>query len=130
MEDDSRASMERESLISGNWLLPFSAGVFDVSGTLVQIGQRQSPYRALMHWMRVADRRPQPDDAARIMTQRVELADVGNLFGVPLPHDLVAASQAAQQTELNAPRIGRCRTPRTSGLHRATFGIWTRCTAS
>jgi hypothetical protein len=35
------------------------------------------------------------------LPSELELADVGNLFGVPLHHDLVAASQAAQQTELN-----------------------------
>ncbi|MFM0030719.1 HAD family hydrolase [Paraburkholderia madseniana] len=102
MDANSCPSIEPDAAMSQQAPFPFSAVVFDVFGTMVQIGQRQSPFRALMRWMRDAGRQPQPDDAARIMSQRVHLADVGKLFGMPLPDDLVAASQAALQAELNA----------------------------
>ncbi|SDR51290.1 haloacid dehalogenase superfamily, subfamily IA, variant 3 with third motif having DD or ED/haloacid dehalogenase superfamily, subfamily IA, variant 1 with third motif having Dx(3-4)D or Dx(3-4)E [Paraburkholderia fungorum] len=83
----------------------FSAVVFDVFGTLVQIGDRRSPYRMLMHWMRDAGRRPRPEDAARLMSQPVPLSAVGPLFGVALPDDLLATAQRALDDEVRSLRL-------------------------
>ncbi len=37
--------------------------IFDVFGTLVKIGERRSPYRKLMKWLKENGRQPKPDDA-------------------------------------------------------------------
>jgi HAD superfamily hydrolase (TIGR01509 family) len=83
----------------------FSAVVFDLFGTLVQIGERRSPYRLLMQWMRDAGRRPLPDDAARLMSQPVPLSGVGTLFGVTLPDDVLATAQQALADEISSIRL-------------------------
>ena len=85
--------------------LAFPAVVFDLFGTLVQIGDRRSPYRLLMQWMRDAGRRPLPDDAARLMSWPVQLSGVGTLFGVALPDDLLATAQRALDYEINSLRL-------------------------
>lgn len=59
--------------------------VFDALGTLVRIGERRSPYRKLMAWMSGNGRQPRPDDANRIMSQPLGLADVAKLFGMSPP---------------------------------------------
>ncbi|MFL9891041.1 MULTISPECIES: HAD family hydrolase [Paraburkholderia] len=85
--------------------LAFYAVVFDLFGTLLQIGDRRSPYRLLMQWMRDAGRRPLPDDAARLMSRPAPLSDVGTLFGVELPDDLLATAQRALEDEVNSLRL-------------------------
>lgn len=59
------------------------AVVFDAFGTLVQIGQRLSPYHQLMRGMRDAGGQPQAEDATRIMSRNVQLADVGHCSAFP-----------------------------------------------
>ncbi len=54
------------------------AVAFDAFGTLVQIGDRRSPYRRLMRWMHENGRKPTRDDAARIMSHAGGLADKGS----------------------------------------------------
>ena len=81
------------------------AVVFDLFGTLMQIGDRRSPYRLLMQWMRDAGRRPLPDDAARLMSQPVPLSGVGALFDVDIPDDILIAAQLASDEELKSLRL-------------------------
>ena len=42
--------------------------VFDLYGTLVQLGIQYHPYREILSWARENGRRPRPDDARRLMT--------------------------------------------------------------
>lgn len=85
--------------------LAFSAVVFDLFGTLLQIGDRRAPYRLVMQWMRDSGRRPMPDDAARLMTRPVPLSSVGALFSVALPADLIDTAQRALDDEINSFRL-------------------------
>lgn len=63
--------------------------VFDVFGTLVKIGERRSPYRKLMRWMKDNGRKPQADDAAMIMSNTGTFTDIASLFGMSIPNDLL-----------------------------------------
>jgi HAD superfamily hydrolase (TIGR01509 family) len=74
------------------------AAVFDVFGTLAEIGEKRRPYEQLMHIMRASGRESRPDDAARLMSSNVGLAGVPGLFGIELP----AASIAELELDLYA----------------------------
>ena len=59
--------------------------VFDVFGTLVKIGERRSPYRKLMKWLKENGRQPKPDDAKFIMTQNLNFTELVKLLGINVP---------------------------------------------
>lgn len=79
--------------------------VFDALGTLVRIGERRSPYRKLMAWMSGNGRQPRPDDANRIMSQPLGLADVTRLFGMLPPIGLLASWEADLSAELETMQL-------------------------
>lgn len=85
--------------------MPITVVVFDAFGTLVQIGERLSPYRKLMQWMRDNGRQPQADDTGRIMSQPAGLAGVASLFGVSPPIELLAAWEAELHAELGTVQL-------------------------
>lgn len=76
------------------------AVVFDVFGTLAVIGQKRHPYRQIMQWMKHAQREPQPDDAARLMSHNVGLAGIGHLFGMDVPLPVIAQAELDLYVEL------------------------------
>jgi HAD superfamily hydrolase (TIGR01549 family) len=59
--------------------------VFDVFGTLVKIGDRRSPYRKLMKWLKENGRQPKPDDAKFIMSHNLNLAELAKRLAVNIP---------------------------------------------
>ena len=69
---------------------------FDVFGTLVKIGDRRSPYRKLMKWLKENGRQPKPDDAKFIMSHNLNLTELAKRLAVniqdpflqELEHDL------------------------------------------
>lgn len=79
--------------------------VFDAFGTLVRIGERFSPYRKLLAWMRENGRQPQADDANRIMSQPLGLTDVAKLFGMLPPIGLLASWEADLSAELETVQL-------------------------
>lgn len=74
--------------------------VFDVFGTLAEIGEKRRPYAQLLQLLRQAGREPQPDDAARLMSANVGLAGVPSLFGNELPIESIAALELDLYAEL------------------------------
>jgi HAD superfamily hydrolase (TIGR01549 family) len=79
----------------------WQAVIFDVFGTLIPISTRHSPYRLLMKWMCDNGRRPQPEDAEIILSRNFDLRDIGAIFGMALPNELLIQSEKALQLELS-----------------------------
>lgn len=79
--------------------------IFDAFGTLADIVERRSPYRKLMQWMRENGRPPQSDDAKRVMSQTLSLAETAQLFGMNPPAALMTSWEADLATELNSIRL-------------------------
>jgi FMN phosphatase YigB (HAD superfamily) len=81
------------------------AVVFDVFGTLAEIGKKRYPYAKLMRSLHRAGREPQGDDTARIMSHNVGLAGVTELFNVELPASLLNALECELYAELPTVRL-------------------------
>jgi len=79
--------------------------VFDVFGTLAEIGEKRRPYAQLLQFMREAGREPQPDDAALLMSANVGLAGVPSLFGKELPIESIAALELDLYAELSTIKL-------------------------
>src|SRR5574344_262642 len=77
-----------ESFIKAGHMEP-SVIVFDVFGTLVKIGERRSPYRKLMKWLKENGRQPKPDDAKFIMSQNLSFTEIIKLLGINIPEQLL-----------------------------------------
>lgn len=76
------------------------AVVFDVYGTLVRIGERRAPFRALLTRMEAAGRARQAGDAAAIMSCELDLAGAAALLGAELAAPELAALERDLQDEL------------------------------
>lgn len=81
------------------------AVLFDVYGTLVRIGERRAPFRALLTRMEAAGRARQAGDAAAIMSRRLDLAGAAALLGADLSAPELAALERDLQTELASVRL-------------------------
>ncbi|UHQ21515.1 HAD family hydrolase [Lysobacter sp. 5GHs7-4] len=68
------------------------AVVFDVYGTLVRIGERRAPFRALLTRLEAAGRPRRAEDAALIMSRELDLADTAVLLGADPSAPELAAS--------------------------------------
>ena len=79
--------------------------VFDAFGTLVEIGDRLSPYRNLMTWIRESGRRPEPEDAATIMSRPLGFAGVAAAFNAAPPIANLAAWERDLHRELNSIKL-------------------------
>lgn len=77
-----------ESFIKAGHIGP-SIIVFDVFGTLVKIGERRSPYRKLMKWLKENGRQPKSDDAKFIMSQNLSFTELVKLLGINIPDQLL-----------------------------------------
>ena len=56
--------------------------VFDVFGTLAEIGDRRRPYARLLRLAAQAGRTPQPDDAAQIMSMNGDIWAIERWLGL------------------------------------------------
>ncbi|MFV5348065.1 HAD family hydrolase [Acinetobacter soli] len=65
-----------------------SVVTFDVFGTLVKIGEKRSPYKRLMKWMKDNGRKPKSDDAAVIMSHLADFKEIAAIFGMAIPKEL------------------------------------------
>lgn len=75
--------------------------VFDVFGTLVKIGERRSPYRKLMRWMKDQGRKPKADDAATIMSVNLtDFSEMATYLGKSIPEQLQQELQDDLEHEL------------------------------
>lgn len=80
------------------------AVIFDVYGTLLQIGERRRPFRQLMRWARSQGRQPLADDARTLMTRNLGLAGAASLFSTQLSHDELAGLELDLYAELASVR--------------------------
>ena len=76
--------------------------VFDVFGTLVKIGERRSPYRKLMKWLKENGRQPKPDDAKFIMSQNLSFTELAKLLGINIPDQLLQELEHDLSEELQS----------------------------
>lgn len=97
------------------------AVVFDVFGTLVQIGQKHHPYGQLLEKMSHLGRKPQPKDAARIMSNNVGLAGAAAMFGVDLPPAQIAGLEIELFAELVSIELFPDTLPTLQALRHAGF---------
>ncbi|EOH6383456.1 haloacid dehalogenase [Stutzerimonas stutzeri] len=81
------------------------AVVFDVFGTLLQIGERRHPFRQLMQHLRLQGRTPRPDDARTLMTRNLGLAGAADYFGAQLSNSELASLESDLFTELASVRL-------------------------
>ncbi len=58
--------------------------VFDVFGTLLQLGGRRHPFRQLMQHLRLHGKTPRPDDARTLMPRNLGLAGAAAYFSAQL----------------------------------------------
>ena len=75
---------------------------FDVFGTLVKIGDRRSPYRQLMKWLKENERQPKPDDAKFIMSQNLSFTELVKLLGINIPDQLLQELEHDLNDELQS----------------------------
>ena len=75
--------------------------VFDAFGTLVQIGQRKSPYRKLMKWLKDDGRKPSLKDASIIMSNDVDIEQLAKFFGKEIPIQLLQEIEEDLDFEIN-----------------------------
>ena len=97
--------------------------VFDAFGTLVEIGQRLSPYRNLMSWMRQHGRRAMPNDAAVIMSSPLDLAGIADAFNMVPPPASLAQWERDLHIELDTIKLYPDSLPMIETLRRHGFRI-------
>lgn len=90
-----------ESFIEAGHIEP-SVIIFDVFGTLVKIGERRSPYRKLMKWLKENGRQPKPDDAKFIMSQNLSFTELVKLLGINIPDQLLQELEQDLNDELQS----------------------------
>ena len=78
------------------------AVIFDVFGTLLEIGQQHHPYLLLMRHLREQGRQPQADDSRTILTFDGNLAELARHLGSTVSADQLAVCEAALQSDLNS----------------------------
>jgi len=79
--------------------------VFDVFGTLVEIGDRHRPYARLLRLAAQAGRTPQPDDAARIMSMNGDIWAIARWLGLALSPALRDELAEALAIEISSIRL-------------------------
>lgn len=74
--------------------------VFDLYGTLVRFGVIHHPFRKILLWAREQGRKPQPDDARKIMTLDKECEELLAGLGIFPPSGMLAQLHHEIQEEL------------------------------
>ena len=90
-----------DSSIKASHIKP-SVIAFDVFGTLVKIGDRRSPYRKLMKWLKENARQPKPDDAKFIMCQNLSFTELAKLLGINIPDQFLQELEHNLNEELRS----------------------------
>jgi HAD superfamily hydrolase (TIGR01549 family) len=90
-----------DSLIKASHIEP-SVITFDVFGTLVKIGERRSPYRKLMKWLKENGRQPKPDDAKFIMSHNLNLAELAKRLAANIPDQFLQELEHNLNEELRS----------------------------
>ena len=75
---------------------------FDVFGTLVKIGDRRSPYRQLMKWLKENGRQPKPDDAKFIISRNLNLVERVKLLAANIPDQFLQELEHDLNEELRS----------------------------
>ena len=75
--------------------------IFDAFGTLVKIGESRHPYRKLMNWLKDNGRKPTTNDANIIMSNNVDIEELGVIFEKVIPTELLKEINHDLQFELN-----------------------------
>jgi HAD superfamily hydrolase (TIGR01549 family) len=76
--------------------------IFDLFGTLVKYGVMHHPFRKLLKWARDNGRRPEPDDALKLMTINAELPTLVAALGISAPEWLLEQIQQEILEELGS----------------------------
>lgn len=76
--------------------------VFDLYGTLVRFGVMHHPFRKILLWAREQGRKPQSDDARRIMTANKECEELLTELGIFPPAAMLAQLHREIQEELGS----------------------------
>lgn len=76
--------------------------IFDLFGTLVNLGIQHHPYRRLLKWARDHGRKPLSDDARTIMTTNGDLQQIANQMGINPPAKLIRKLSAEIELELES----------------------------
>lgn len=79
--------------------------VFDAFGTLVKNGERRSPYRKLMQWLKANGRKPSAQDAKIIMSNFVDIEKLAKMFGAELPEQFLKEINNDLQHELSTIQL-------------------------
>lgn len=74
--------------------------VFDLYGTLIRFDVMHHPFRKILLWAREQGRKPQPDDARKIMTVDKQCDEVLAGLGIFPPADMLAQLHREIQEEL------------------------------
>ena len=74
--------------------------IFDLFGTLVKYGVMHHPFTQMLKWARENGRRPEPDDARRLMTADGKLTELVAILGISAPDWLLEQTQLQTQDEL------------------------------
>lgn len=74
--------------------------IFDLFGTLVKYGVMHHPFRQVLKWARENGRRPEPDDARRLMTVDGKLTELVAALGISAPDWLLEQTHLLIQEEL------------------------------
>lgn len=82
--------------------MTIKAVVFDVYGTLVRIGERRAPFRALLTQLQAQGRPRQAGDAAWVMSREYDLAGAAASLGAALPASELAALERDLRAELDS----------------------------
>lgn len=78
------------------------AVIFDVFGTLLEIGKPHHPYLLLTRHLRAQGRQPQADDSRTILTFDGGLAELAGHLGATVSADQLVTCEAALQSDLNS----------------------------
>lgn len=79
--------------------------VFDALGTLVRMEKGRHPYRTLQALMAQFGRRPQPDDALRMLTENATLSGFAAACGVRVPLDQLEQLEAEVAAEVRSVEV-------------------------
>lgn len=81
------------------------AVVFDVFGTLLEITDRRMPFRSLLHHLQQQGRAPRDNDAAKLMSSRLDLLGAAELLGMTIAKDVLHSLESDLQAELASIRV-------------------------
>lgn len=80
--------------------MAIKAVIFAAFGTLMRIEKGVHPYRVLLKEGIRQGRRPSPDDARVLMTQKLSLRGAAEHFGIEISQERIATIQQALDDEL------------------------------